>query len=585
MNLVEPIESSLPQRIEGEDGIAPGRRMIRAGDDSMLSFGERIAAHLQRLAWRTPLHALRLNGRYPLKLLAVPRDPIAGNAAAGEAILAGRISYGSETMDLAKLDFARGDLSAGFADHLQSFVWLRDLAAVVSRDSGARIAERAVAAWLSIYGAQVDATAWRTDLWARRILFWTCYAPYILSSRDLVYRSAVLNTLARGARHLESEADKATIGLPRVTAWAGVAAAGLLIQGGPVRTKRGEAGLLRALGSAQHDDGGLASRSPGEQLALVELLAILRHVYGAAKTLMPAPLGEALQGASGALAGTMLGDGVMSSWQGGNPGSASRIAAILEGTGQQTRPLRQARGWGYQRLAALGTVAIFDAAPPPVSRVLSGGCASTLAIEVSDGPRRLIVNCGGPGRGATTLPPGIISALRSTAAHSTLVLADHNSTAIHADGTLGSGVSEVELVRDDVDDFSRVEATHTGYARRYGLAHRRQLALSSDGRELRGEDSLLPSGRKRIRDAIAFAIRFHLGPAVEPTITADGLGALLRISGGALWQFRCRGAGLSVDQSIWIDGEGIPHATSQLVVVGETPAGGAQISWLLKRAG
>ena len=66
--------------------------------------------------------------------------------------------------------------------------------------------------------------------------------------------------------------------------------------------------------------------------------------------------------------------------------------------------------------------------------------------------------------------------------------------------------------------------------------------------------------------------------------TTDGLAALLRLPGGALWQFRCKGGTLAIDDSLWIDAEGRPHATRQLVVTGEAPAGGASISWALKRA-
>lgn len=564
---------------------APSRALIRVGDDSHPTLAERVAAKFHRLAWRTPFHAFRLNGRYPLKLLAVPRDPVAGDVEGGAAILRGRIVHGSEEMPADRIDWTRTGLSPAFADELQSFAWLRDLAAATARKGGAPIAEGAVRAWLGRYGEKVDPAAWRPEIWGRRMMFWTAYAPYILSSRDLVYRSAVLNTLARGARHLDSEADKAPVGLPRITAWAGVIASGILVQGGASRVKRGEAGLLRALASGQHDDGGLASRSPSEQLRLVETLAMLRQVYASAKTLMPEPLTVALGDAAAALVGTTLGDGGLSSWQGGNSGSAARIAAVLEGTGMAPRPLRAARGWGYQRLIALGTTVIFDAAPPPVSRVLTGGCASTLGIEVSDGPQRLVVNCGGPAREATPLPAHMVTALRTSAAHSTLILADTNSTSVHEDGSLGRGVSEIELSRDETDEFSRVEATHGGYVRRYGLAHKREVALSADGRELRGEDTLSPQGRRRIRDALPFAIRFHLGRGVEPTMTADGMGATLRVAGGADWHFRCRGAGLALEESVWIDGAGVPHAGAQLVVTGETPATGAQISWLFKRDG
>ena len=253
----------------------------------------------------------------------------------------------------------------------------------------------------------------------------------------------------------------------------------------------------------------------------------------------------------------------------------------------RTRPLRQARDWGYQRLAAGSAVLIVDAAPPPVARVVEGGCASTLAFEFSDGPARLVVNCGGARGGIASLPKELCEGLRTTAAHSTLAIADSNSTAIHADGTLGRGVTEVTLARQESEAGSRIEAGHDGYVRRFGVGHRRQLVLAADGRELRGEDVLLPQGRKR--RAAAFAIRFHLGAGVQASPTADGLGAILRLPGhesrtGGLWQFRCRGGALAVEASLWIDGEGRPVATQQLVVTGEAAAGGASVSWALKRA-
>ena len=82
---------SLLGRVESETGeseIEPGKRLIRVGDDRGLSLFERIGYRLHRFAWRTPLHALRLRGRVPLKLVAVPKDPIVGDKAAGEALLA-----------------------------------------------------------------------------------------------------------------------------------------------------------------------------------------------------------------------------------------------------------------------------------------------------------------------------------------------------------------------------------------------------------------------------------------------------------------------------------------------------------------
>ena len=568
----------------GENEIEPGKSLIRVGDDRGLSLFERLNYRLHRFAWRTPLHKFRLRGRMPLKLIAVPKDPIAGDKAAGEALLGGLFRYGGTEIAIESFDFGTIGLPADFSDHLQSFAWLRDLSAAATRERGAKRAETVMRKWLSVHAEQVSEPAWRADLWGRRILFWTAYAPYILSSADPVYRSSVLYALARGARHLERSADKALPGLARITAWSGVIAAALVVQGGPARLKSGEAGLSRALGVSLHDDGGLVSRSPVEQVAVVETLGQLRAVYIAARREVPEWLADALASAVGALLCVTLGDEALSSWQGGNMATRRRVAAAADGAGLEVRPLRQARGWGYQRLQAKTSVLVFDAAPPPPPRSLAGACASTLAFELSDGPIRLIVNCGGVGAAKGALPAGLAHALRTTAAHSTLTLGDRNSTAIHDDGSLGKGVGEVELVRDETGGVGRVEASHDGYARRFGLVHERRLNLSSDGRQLTGEDRLIPAGRKRRSEAVPFAVRFHLGPAVEVTTTADGQGALLRLRGGAVWQFRCRGGQLGVEESLWVDGEARPHATLQLAVTGDSPAEGMTISWELKRA-
>jgi uncharacterized heparinase superfamily protein len=212
------------------------------------------------------------------------------------------------------------------------------------------------------------------------------------------------------------------------------------------------------------------------------------------------------------------------------------------------------------------------------------GCASTLAMEMSDGAQRLVVNCGGPGPVPTELPDELVQALRTTAAHSTLVLDDTNSTAILPDGSLGKGVSDLTIERSEDNDCSRLEAAHDGYVKGFGLVHQRRLSLGNDGKEVRGEDRLQPRGRRRIREAAPYAIRFHLAPGVEATVTADGMGAILRSSGAPPWNFRCRGAMLVVEDSLFIDGHGQPIPTLQLVVVGEISGVGGEIAWQFRRS-
>ncbi|MEP6393754.1 MAG: heparinase II/III-family protein, partial [Alteripontixanthobacter sp.] len=135
---------------------------------------------------------------------------------------------------------------------------------------------------------------------------------------------------------------------------------------------------------------------------------------------------------------------------------------------------------------------------------------------------------------------------------------------------------------------TRIEASHDGYGARYGLLHRRILIMRDDGSELRGEDLLVPAGKKGKRGKIAYAIRFHIGPGVEIGLAEDGRGAGLALPDGTYWQFRLAGediGSLSIEESMWVDGQGKAHPIEQLVIEGLTSRGGGNFSWLLKRMG
>lgn len=566
--------------IPGIDVAAEGQRLLRVGGDRGMSLSEKLGHRLLHLGYRSPLHRLRLRGRYPLRLIAVPADPIAGDAGVGERLLAGRLVHAGHNAGAATTAFDDPAAPAAWRDWVASFAWLRDLAAAAERGPGARAAEPLVGRWL-VCNPEFDAASWRPDLCASRLMFGAAYAPYILSSTDHVYRSAVLNAMARWARHLDRAVEKLPDGLARVTAFAGLVTAGLLIAGGEGRQARGEAGLARALDALLLPDGGIATRAPIDQVALLELLLLLEAVYAARREPVAAAVGQALARLLPALKSMTMGDGRPGHWHGSSGIEPARVArGIALAGGEAVRPARHGADSGYQRLTAGRTVLVADAGPPPVARVAVGAHAGTLAFELSDGTQPLVVNCGGARGLPRVLSPELAAGLRTTAAHSTLILDDINSTRIRPDGALGRGVEEVVAHRQESEDGSWLDLAHDGYARRHGVRHRRRLFLSADGADLRGEDALEPLRGKHASGRID--VRFHLGVGVEAVPTADGLGALLRLPGPRVWQFRTRGGRLAIEASLWMADDGRPLPTQQLVI--SAPAG-ESIHWSFKRTG
>lgn len=590
----EAAEKAEGIEVDGADvgSIEQGRALTLADfSPPQISASERLI----RLAYSIGLPASALNPfrkRARPRLTATVSSALQGEPSSGTALRAGHFLLHGVKLPIADTEFSGPRLSPPFERLVHGFGWLGDLASCAARPQCAPVAERIFAAWLVANPCPGPGPAWAVGNTGHRLLAWLIHAPLLLSSQDRKLRSKILSTFEETARWLDRNVGRAEDKLSEVAGWVALTAAGLLLADGRARRLYGESGLIRALGDLVGDDGGVLSRSPLCQIEAIELLVELRACYSAVRSPPPPQLGAILELLVPPLLTLLHSDGALGSWQGAGAISAGQIAALIKASAVRTRPLRDSRHWGYQRVNAAKTVLQFDAAPPPLARHARDGCASTLAFEFSHNGDRLIVNCGGAAFAGGLIPLRLAQGLRATAAHSTLAIDDFNSTAVLINGKLGAGVSEVDVDRrilgadsagSGQSGATRIEAGHNGYVARYGLTHRRILILRDDGSELRGEDLLLPTGRRGKRGMIGVALRFHLGPHIEVAQGRDGLGITLALPDGGLWQFRSGRDPVVLEESLWSDGMGRPLATRQLVISAKIPRSGETFSWLLKK--
>ncbi|RYG95157.1 MAG: hypothetical protein EON57_17120, partial [Alphaproteobacteria bacterium] len=59
----------------------------------------------------------------------------------------------------------------------------------------------------------------------------------------------------------------------------------------------------------------------------------------------------------------------------------------------------------------------------------------------------------------------------------------------------------------------------------------------------------------------------------------------LALPDGTYWQFRSAGAQVTVEESLWVDGNARPVPVQQLVIQDLVSRGGGNFSWILKRMG
>lgn len=579
---------------------ADALRLTRGLGDRGPSLTERLSDRLDRLSFASPFHRMRLKGRFPLKLIAVPEDPIPGDAALGSRLRAGRLfrdGYGQGMLD-GRLDSPSAP--ASWRRWVHGWGWLRDLSAAegLTQSEIAR-AEGLSKRWLARFH-DYDEEAWAPDATGLRILMACMHAPLVMPAKDHVHRSAVLNAIARWSRHLDRAAPRMQHGLPRVNAIAGLIGSALILPGGDERLARGLGLLDQALAAVLHEDGGPVSRSPLDLAELGDLMLVLQAFHTARMQKPSDPVARTLALVRQTLGAFALGDGLPAAWHGGQPS-----AGQMERLGARALDIPPPRSSGFQRLAA-GTVRLMmDAGPPPPARLNPATHASTLAFVFTDGGRPIVVSCGAE-RGTEGLrgfPPELVMGLRSTAGHSTLVLADTNSSRLPDGGPrrLG-GVEEVLVECRQTREGQWLEARHDGYRKRHGYDHLRRLWLNPDGTDLRGEDQLVPVrsplGLGRHRTALPVAIRFHLGAGAVATPTQDGRGVLITLPGtgkaerGGLrdlaWAFRASfnhaPGKLGIEPSLLVRSDGGTEEIQQILLTTMVePGQPAEVSWSFKR--
>lgn len=541
----------------------------------------RLGHGLRDFTYSSTLYNLSLGRRAVTGLLGVPADPWPGNAVNGAALLEKtlRLPGGTLTLTGSPLTeafwYPEDAEPAGFRA-LHGFQWLRDLRAH-GGDDARRLARLLVMGWLE-HHAFCDGWSWTPELLAGRIASWVGAHDFFWASADESFRACMLDSLARQTRHLARVLPARPAGNAFLPLVKGLVYGSLALTKGR-RVRALAMRLLEAeLPTRLFPDGCHGSRSPTEQVRVLQELLDIRAGLRAAKAPAPDILGLAIERMGLLLRLFRHGDGGLALFNGSQEGDPELIEAVLTAAEVRGRPLRRSPYGGFERLVAGRALVIMDAGEPAPAGFDALAHAGTLSFEFSYGRERIIVNCGA--HPAQQEPWR--TALAKTAAHSTLGLGDTNSSETLDGGGLGRRPSHVVGDREDADGIAAVTGSHTGYAPSFGWVHRRRVVIAAGGERLEGEDSLEPAVG-RTGQAVAVTVRFHLHPQAEVGIAEDERRVFLYLPVSGTWVFEAPGRIPQVTDSIYFGTGSNARPCRQIVVLAEADAQGARLTWSLQR--
>ncbi len=556
----------------------------------------RISRVARNMSYRTWPYRLSLSGPMPDRILCFPQELASSSIRQSKALMEGRYVFPGGTVQT-KPSTAPWRLvppNESWAESLHGFSWIRHFQGRQDQPAKQHI-HWLVASWLESCG-RWDDVAWRPHVSARRLISWFTHGRLVLQDADMIWRSALLRSMAFQARHLERTAKLAAEGEPRMTAAIGLCLSGVCLPDGLRRLERGMQLLRREIDKQILADGSHISRNPHTQLTILIDILTLKDALIIRKRPVPDILQETIELMVPVLRFFRHGDGRLALFNGATEGEPGAIEAVLARHDTKARAQATAPVTGYHRLTAARTKVIVDTGRPPKGPFSTHAHAGCLSFEMSAGQHRLIVNCGStPIRGEQWL-----NASRTTAAHSTVTLADRSSARFlkrpMTERLLGpriaDGPTNVSSHREESERGVWLSASHNGYVRRFGITHERRFYLSADGEELRGEDKLVPSAIAtgplgffaQERPAVPFTLRFHLHPGIRASLARDGTRVLLMLPNGDGWQFRTNGPNISLDQSIYLGSGDAVRRSHQIVVSGVADNRDAcSVKWAIHR--
>ena len=519
----------------------------------------------------------------PKRLLIAPPDPRTHDPTVAEDILEGYFVFAGKVMQAqGRSPFEVVPPSPQWESMLNGFGWLRHLR-FADNPKAAAEARRHVADFIRLK-KQNGGTAWAAPVVARRLMSWISASPFLLEGADIVFYRRFLRAIGQHGRYLLVGLSGGFAVEERFICAIAICALALSSDAKPRLMRISLRALLIEMRRCILHDGGHVSRSPRAVVDLLLDLLPLRHLFLAKSLAPPEALQSAIARSLRLLRLLRHGDGNLGLFHGMGYMPADSLAIVSRYDLAVPEPLVSAPDSDYERLTGGSSVLLVDVGGPPPFDFSRGAHAGALAFEFSDGPWRMIVNCGAPATGTMAAR----EAARHTAAHSTLTIADTSSCHFEARGNRALSPAIIgdapppKFLREADAAGVRLTAMHSGYAHRFGLLHERGLAVSGDGSSIHGLDALIDADPKRPPGAVPFAVRFHLHPSVRANIDAKDGAVTLDLPNGAAWRFEVAGQSVRLDDSVFYaapDGAG----RSRQMVVETQSSLTREIAWRFTR--
>tara|TARA_B100000787_G_C16162665_1_gene282234 strand:- start:729 stop:1394 length:666 start_codon:yes stop_codon:yes gene_type:complete len=215
-----------------------------------------------------------------------------------------------------------------------------------------------------------------------------------------------------------------------------------------------------------------------------------------------------------------------------------------------------------------------DVGSSPDKKFSSNYQAGALSFEVLSNGKKLICNSGYFQNHNHQLN----KLSKSSAAHSTLIIDDRSSCRFNKKDSQSFKISHgLKIIKKHIvfeKNYWKINASHNGYLKQYGIIHERELEFYPEQMKFIGHDKI--ASKNHIKN-LKYEIRFHLEPNIKIMKTQDNKSILIDLNGEG-WKFKSEN-NMNIDNGLYFARKNSFVDNQNIIISGMTNEENQTIKW------
>ena len=464
-----------------------------------------------------------------------------------------------EKKDLKKKDYV----------NLNSFFWLFSLDLKSSKID----TQDVILQWMD-KNHRYESKSWEIDMVAKRIIAWTSNSRLTYEGSDTSYKDKFNIIIKKQINHLINEIERSELVDDKMIGCAAIILAGLSYQDKDGYLKIGLNLLRKLVKFSFENDGFPKSRSIRQLCFYLKYFILIREWFKESQNDIPDFINENIYYLGQAYAFCWQNNKTDLLFNGNNETNNIDFDHYLKKLGYSFKSQNNELG-GYAVLNNRKISLIMDVGSSPDKKFSANYQAGALSFEIISNGKKLICNSGYFQNHKHQLN----QLSKSSAAHSTLILNDSSSCKFNKTKNESFETSHgLKIIKKNIvyeKNYWKINATHEGYLKQYGIIHEREIEFYPEQIKFVGHDKILS---KNSIENLKFEIRFHLEPSTKVMKTQDNKSILIDLDGEG-WKFNCSNHNMNIDNGLYFGRKDFFVDNQNIVISGMTNDENQTIKW------